>query len=123
MREPTREAAQQRLKDYFDRIGELLGDDARRASFATYAIGLLADGDRKSIEPIAARACADPDETDALHQRLHHFVANSDWSDREVLRESARYALTQMQAREPVAAWIVDDTGFLKQGSHSVGVQ
>ena len=55
----------QRLEEYFERIGNVLGDDKRRASFATYAIGLLSDGERKSMEPIAARACADPDRIDA----------------------------------------------------------
>ena len=44
-------AAEQRLKDYFDRIGNVLGDAARRASFATYAMGILGEGERKSIEP------------------------------------------------------------------------
>jgi SRSO17 transposase len=114
---------QQRLEDYLERIGKVLGDDHRRASFATYAIGLLGDGERKSMEPIAARACADPARVDAEHQRLAHFVSNSNWRDADVRREAAAYALEVLTKREPVVAWIFDDTGFLKQGSHSVGVQ
>lgn len=116
-------AAEQRLKDYFDRIGTVLGDDARRASFATYAMGILGEGERKSIEPIAARAHGRLDRMDAAYQRLQHFIADSPWSDHDVRLEAARYALAEMTQREPVEAWIVDDTGFLKQGSHSVGVQ
>jgi SRSO17 transposase len=58
-----------------------------------------------------------------MHQRLLHFAVDSRWSDREVRREAARYALDAMTQREPVEAWIIDDTGFLKQGKHSVGVQ
>ena len=54
-------AAEQRLTKYFDRIGEVLARPERRASFANYALGILGEGERKSIEPIAARACADPD--------------------------------------------------------------
>ncbi|HSQ56376.1 MAG TPA: IS701 family transposase [Gemmata sp.] len=114
---------QQRLEEYFERIGKVLGDDKRRASFATYAIGLLSDGERKSMEPIAARSCADPTRIDAEHQRLAHFVSNSNWPDMEVRREAAAYALEVLTKREPVVAWIFDDTGFLKQGTHSVGVQ
>lgn len=115
--------AEQRLLDYFDRIGEALGRPERRASFATYALGILGEGERKSIEPIAARACADPSRMDADHQRLHHFATDSPWEDDAVRREAARYALTAMTEREPIECWIIDDTGFPKQGSHSVGVQ
>ena len=116
-------AAEQRLTDYFDRIGTVLGRPERRASFAVYALGVLGEGERKSLEPIAARACADPERADAEHQRLHHFALDSPWDDHAVRLEAARYALTAMTKREPVEAWIVDDTGFLKQGGHSVGVQ
>jgi SRSO17 transposase len=116
-------AVEQRLKQYFDRIGLVLGNPERRASFATYAIGLLGDGERKSMEPIAARACASPEEMDAQHQRLGHFIRDSKWSDARVRAEAARYALEQMTAREAISTWILDDTGFLKQGKHSVGVQ
>jgi SRSO17 transposase len=116
-------AGVQRLESYFQRIGEVLGNESRRGSFALYAMGLLGDAERKSIEPIAARACPDPAKIDAVHQRLLHFAVDSKWSDREVRREAAQYALEEMTQREPVEAWIVDDTGFLKQGTHSVGVQ
>lgn len=116
-------AAEQRLQDYFDRIGEVLGRPERRASFAVYAFGILGEGERKSLEPIAARACADPERAEGVHQRLHHFALDSPWDDQSVRREAARYALAAMTRREPVEAWIVDDTGFLKQGTHSVGVQ
>jgi SRSO17 transposase len=88
-----------------------------------YAMGLMGDGDRKSIEPIAARACADPKKADALHQRLLHFALDAKWSDEAVRREAANYVVEAMQEREPIETWIIDDTGFLKQGSHSVGVQ
>ena len=116
-------AAEQRLAAYLDRIGEVLERPERRASFAVYALGILGEGERKSLEPIAARACADPERMDAEHQRLHHFATDSPWDDHAVRRESVRYALTAMTRREAVDSWIVDDTGFLKQGSHSVGVQ
>jgi SRSO17 transposase len=116
-------AGEQRLERYLDRIGKALGRDDRRASFAMYALGILGDGERKSVEPIAARACGDPGRTDAVHQRLLHFMVDSRWSDHAVRREAASYALEALTAREAVQAWIIDDTGFLKQGKHSVGVQ
>ncbi|GAC1664775.1 MAG: IS701-like element ISBj9 family transposase [Candidatus Dormibacteraceae bacterium] len=113
----------ERLEKYFDEIGEVLGDERRRASFAMYAMGLFGEGERKSVEPIAARACGDPDETERAHDRLLHFMTDSKWSDRGVRSAAAKHALSAMTAREPVLAWIVDDTGQIKQGTHSVGVQ
>ena len=122
--ETTLEAgAQRRLEEYLNRIGAVLGNDSRRASFAMYAMGLLGDGERKSVEPIAARVCPDPAAVDAMHQRLLHFVSNAAWCDASVRREAARYALSEITAREPIGSWIIDDTGFLKQGKDSVGVQ
>jgi SRSO17 transposase len=112
-----------RLESYFERLGEVLGNEERRASFATYATGILSDAERKSVEPLAARACADPECADAEHQRLLHFLVNTKWSDPGVRKAASRFALSAMTEREDVEAWIVDDTGFLKQGTHSVGVQ
>jgi len=116
-------AGTRRLSEFFDLIGQVLGRKGRRESFALYAEGVFGDGERKSIEPIAARACADPARADAEHQRLLHFALDAPWSDHDVRLAAARYALEAMTARQPVDSWIIDDTGFLKQGSHSVGVQ
>jgi SRSO17 transposase len=116
-------AGKRRLSEFFDLIGQVLGRKGRRESFALYAEGVFGDGERKSIEPIAARACADPARADAEHQRLLHFALDAPWSDHDVRLAAARYALEAMTAKQPVDSWIIDDTGFLKQGSHSVGVQ
>jgi SRSO17 transposase len=116
-------AATERLNQYFTQIGDVLGSPSRRESFAVYAMGVLGDGDRKSVEPIASRACGSARTADAAHQSLLHFISNARWSDREVRRAAAGYALEAMTRHGPVQGWIVDDTGFLKQGHHSVGVQ
>src|SRR5579859_542517 len=123
MGHPFNSDCAKRLKAFMDTVGEALGSDERRAAFAMYAHGLMSESPRKSIEPIAARGSGDPTHASAAHQCLHHFVANSPWDDREVRLAVARYAIGEMEKRDPVTVWIVDDTGFLKQGRHSVGVQ
>jgi SRSO17 transposase len=115
--------AQQRVEDYIAGIYDLLGDDGRRTSFATYFFGLLGEGERKSVEPIVARAIVDPDQMDAAHQRLLHFLNDSPWCDWSARRYAARYAIRAMQEKSPIDVAIIDDTGMLKQGKHSVGVQ
>lgn len=117
------DAGKARLEDFLECIGDVLGHANRRASFATYALGLLGEGERKSIEPIAARACGNARTADSVHQKLLHFITDSPWDDHAVRRLAAQYALKTMVPRTPIEAWIVDDTGFLKQGTHSVGVQ
>ena len=116
-------AAVSRLTAYFERIGSHLPRREQRESFATYFFGILSDGERKSVEPIAARACGDPHGTKRSQDRLLHFLGQSPWSDQAVRREAARHAISAMSEHAPVTTWIIDDTGFLKQGSHSVGVQ
>jgi len=112
-----------RLQGFLDGLGEILGNSGRRASFAKYAIGLLGEGDRKSMEPIAMRWCDGVEHADAAHQRVNHFITNSDWCDRGVRQYASRYAIGEMIRAGPINSWIIDDTGFLKQGVHSVGVQ
>jgi len=56
------------------------------------------------------------------HQCLHHFVAHAPWGDEALLAQVCSYALPAMTKHGPVVAWIVDDTGFVKKGTHSVGV-
>src|SRR5687768_15831333 len=115
------QAAIERLQKYFADIGDILGNDERRASFANYALGLLSETERKSVEPLAAQRCIDPEKTDAAHQRLLHFLCSSKWNDHSVRKFAAEYGLSAMLAREDVQSWIIDDTGFIKQGVHSVG--
>jgi SRSO17 transposase len=111
------------LDDYLDGLGEHLRDKRQRASFAMYALGLLSDGERKSMEPIAARAAGSPDDTHAVHERLIHFLGASRWSDAAVRAHAARHAVDAMQEHGPIRTWVIDDTGFLKQGKLSPGVQ
>jgi SRSO17 transposase len=115
--------SQDRLETFFAEIGTILRHKKKRASFAMYALGLLGTGERKSFEPIAMQFCTEPEQADAMHQRVQHFVTDADWSDRDVRRAAAKHAIAAMTERSPVRAWIIDDTGFIKQGSHSVGVQ
>jgi SRSO17 transposase len=116
-------AAAARLEGFFGRVAGHLKDWRKRESFAMYAFGILGDGERKSAEPIAARACADPSETNNVHSKLCYFLGRSEWDDRAVRLEAAQYAIEAVQKREPITTWIIDDTGFLKQGTHSVGVK
>lgn len=116
-------AGTSRLGKYFAEIGEVLGGKPKRASFAIYAYGILGDGERKSAEPIAARACGDPLLARAYHEKLLHFIGDAKWDDHGVRRVAGDHAIEAMAKQEPVDVWIVDDTGMLKQGTHSVGVQ
>lgn len=116
-------AAEERLRQFFGEIGTILEHPRRQASFATYALGLLSDLDRKSVEPIAMLGCPDPERASAAHQSLAHFVGQSDWDDHAVRHAAAKHAMAAMTERAPITTWIIDDTGFLKQGKHSVGVQ
>ena len=63
-----------------------------------------------------------PDHVQAMHESLHHFVAQSPWSDAGMLRQVRNYVLPAMQKNGPVTAWVVDEIGFVKKGTHSVGV-
>src|SRR5579862_2834598 len=103
-----------------DGLAQAAGHADRAAPLKLYCTGLLLPGERKSVEPMAARLA--PDNVQRMHQSLHHVVADAPWSDEAVLGAVRSYALTAMQQKGPVQAWIVDDTGFPKKGTHSVGV-
>lgn len=115
--------AAERLEGYLERIEACLRDKRKRASFALYALGLLTEAERKSVEPMAARACGDPKRTRAMHDKLLHFVGQADWDDHAVRRLAAKECIAALEQHDRVNVWIIDDTGFLKQGTHSVGVQ
>jgi SRSO17 transposase len=109
-----------RLATYLDAIVGGLGHVRRAASARAYCTGLLLPGERKSIEPMAARL--DPAHVQAKHQALHHVVAEADWDDAAMLAAVRAQVLPAIERHGPVAYWIVDDSSFPKQGTHSVGV-
>lgn len=88
--------------------------------FKAYCTGLLLPGERKSVEPMAARLA--PDNVRRMHQSLHHLVADAPWNDEALLDRGLDTVLASMLRQYPVVAWVVDDTGFPKKGQHSVGV-
>jgi SRSO17 transposase len=109
-----------RLEAYLDAIVGGLGHASRTASARAYCTGLLLPGERKSIEPMAARL--DPGHVQAKHQSLHHVVAQADWDDAAMLAAVRAQVLPAIERHGPVCYWIIDDSGFPKQGTHSVGV-
>jgi SRSO17 transposase len=113
-------AQAKRFATYLDRLAEAAGHADRALPLKGYCTGLLLDGERKSVEPMAARIA--PNEVRQTHQSLHHFVADAPWSDEDLLEAVRSYVLPAMQRGGAIEAWIVDDTGWVKKGSHSVGV-
>src|ERR1035441_7852329 len=105
-------AQQQRLAAYLDSLAEAAGHADRSAPLKSYCTGLLLPGERKSIEPMAARLA--PENVRRMHQSLHHVVTVSPWSDEDLLDWVRNYVLPVMEGRGPITAWIVDDTGIPK---------
>jgi SRSO17 transposase len=111
---------QRRFAAYIEGLANAAGHADRHTPLKNYCTGLLLPGDRKSVEPMAARLA--PNNVRRMHQSLHHLVADAPWDDAEMLAEVRRYVVPAMEQHGPVVAWIVDDTGFPKRGKHSVGV-
>jgi SRSO17 transposase len=101
-------------------LAKAAGHADRETPLKNYCAGLLLPGERKSVEPMSARLA--PDNVQRMHQSLHHLVADAPWSDEELLRQVRSSVLPAMQEQGKTVCWIVDDTGFPKKGSHSVGV-
>ena len=117
---PVLSSSEKRFQLYVDCLAPVLGHADRREPLRLYTTGLLLPGERKSVEPMAARL--DPHRVRSRHQSLHHFVAEADWDDRAVLAATREYVLPTIQQHGPIEAWMVDDTGMPKKGQHSVGV-
>jgi SRSO17 transposase len=110
-----------RFAAYVAGLASVLGHADRIGPLRDYCTGLILPGERKSVEPMAAKTA--PARTAAQHQSLLHFVGVATWSDERVLAKVREMVLPSMERHEPIKAWIIDDTGFPKQGTHSVGVQ
>lgn len=102
----------QQLQSFVEEFAEDLGRSERRHWCGKYLEGLLREGERKSIEPLAARVEGDD-------QALQQFVNQSPWDHRAVLHRLRR----QMHpAARAGGVLVLDDTSLPKQGRHSVGV-
>jgi SRSO17 transposase len=110
-----------RFSWYVAGLGSVIGHVHRTGPLRDYCTGLMLPGERKSVEPMAARTA--PARTAAQHQSLLHFVGVATWSDEQVLAKVREMVLPAIEKDGPIEAWIIDDTSFPKQGKHSVGVQ
>jgi SRSO17 transposase len=111
---------EQRFAAYIEGLAEAAGHADRQIPLKNYCTGLLLPGERKSVEPMAARLGGD--NVRRMHQSLHHLVADAPWNDEAVLDRCLETVISAMLGRDPVVAWVVDDTGFPKKGRESVGV-
>jgi SRSO17 transposase len=113
----------ERLRDYADLFRDEFRHQAQRSWSGVYLRGLIQDGERKSIEPMADRVPlpAELRDLDDPPQALQQFVNQSPWEEQNVLQ---RYRAVMAQAfASPRGIFVFDDTSYPKQGHHSVGVQ
>ena len=113
MTEAQMRKCRERLERFLVDLMEPVGRSERRHWGSVYVRGLLLDGERKSIEPIAARL------PEGNVQALQQFVGQSPWEWEPIWKRLGKRMTSELEA-EP--AWVIDDTGFPKQGAHSVGV-
>jgi SRSO17 transposase len=109
-----------RFQKYCDAVVNALAHADREEPARWYIKGLMLPGERKSVEPIAARV--QPQNVRSAHQSMHHLVADAPWSDATMLSAVAEAVLPKLIGEDDSVRWIVDDTGFPKKGKHSVGV-
>jgi len=102
----------EKFAGFINPLIEDMGRSERRDSARHYVRGLLCEGQRKSIEPMALRLGVDK-------QKLQQLMADSPW-DEKLLWKAIRQKV--IPTFEPIDAWIVDETGCPKQGEMSVGV-
>jgi SRSO17 transposase len=102
------------LTDWLKPFVEKLGHKKRRQMCPLYVAGLIGPGERKSIEPMAARMAPD------RYDRLHHFISDGLWDSAPLEAELAKQADRLIGASD--AFLVIDDTSLPKKGEHSVGV-
>jgi SRSO17 transposase len=112
--------SESRFAAYVEGLASVIGHKDRVGPLRDYCVGLMLPCERKSVEPMAAVTA--PGRTAAQHQSLLHFIGEGGWSDDRVLGKVRELVLPAIERAGPIEAWIIDDTGFPKQGRHSVGV-
>jgi SRSO17 transposase len=108
------EKCRKRLEQFLKDLLEPMGRSERKHWGGVYIRGLLLNGERKSIEPLADRS----DEGNV--QALQQFVGQSPWDWMPLWERLGKRMTAEL---EPDPVWVIDDTGFPKQGKHSVGVE
>src|SRR5438034_8720686 len=106
----SRADTEDRFASYVEGLASVIGHADRVGPLRDYCTGLVLPGERKSVEPMAAKTA--PGRTAAQHQSLLHFVGVASWSDEKVLAKVRETVLPSMERQEPIKAWIIDDTGF-----------
>lgn len=120
MRASELRRTQARLEEWLNQMMGGLGRRERVEALQHYLHGLLLEGERKSIEPVAMRLVDDPSQAEAMRQRIQQAVSVADWDEALVFE---RIGLAAMKRLPKVDALVLDDTGFPKKGYKSVGVQ
>jgi len=110
-----------RFASYVENLAGAMGQADRARPLRDYCTGLILPGDRKSVEPMAARTA--PGRVSAQHQSLLHFVGAGAWSDEKVLAKISELVVPAITKHGPIEVWIIDDSGLPKKGRHSVGVK
>ncbi|MGH9725705.1 MAG: IS701 family transposase [Candidatus Acidiferrales bacterium] len=114
MTDTQAQRCRKRLERFLADLLEPVGRSERRRWGGVYVRSLLLNGERKSIEPLAARL------PEGNAQAMQQFIGQSPWEWIPVWERLGRRMTAEL---EPDPAWVVDDTGFPKQGRHSVGVE
>lgn len=109
-----------RFDVYCDELVKVLSHSDRSQPARWYLKGLMLPGSRKSVEPMAARVY--PENVRSAHQSMHHLVADAEWNDEALLSTVTGLVLPALTRGGNTCNWIIDDTGFPKKGTCSVGV-
>ena len=107
------------LTSFLDDVVGTLGHPRRRHSCDAYLRGVLLDGHRKSVEPMAARLKTIEQGAEDYEQALQQFLNQSPWDEQDLLDGLHAWIGRRLGGEGHL---VIDDTGFPKQGGHSVGV-
>jgi SRSO17 transposase len=104
-----------RLVGFVEEVAERLPLRRQRENALLYVRGLIEHGGRKSLQPTLFRL----EETPARYESMQQFLADSPWDSQLLVRACAERVAPEIG----VTAWVVDDTGIVKDGKHSPGVK